>query len=80
MQSETLTYIIIILLSIVVGMLLGLMIRPTIYRGPYAHEESRKMYQDNKTGRCLHFGIRAMNCPAKRTRWRRLLDDFTKMI
>lgn len=76
MECDSLSYIIIVLISIVFGMILGLLFRPVKYQGPNANIESQKMYINNKTGKCLHFAVYPIICPNPKT----LLNRLTSLI
>lgn len=63
-MSCNLTYFIIILCSIVVGMLFGIIILPKYkYHGPNAKNEIQKKYIDKKNGKCFRFQVKSISCP-----------------
>lgn len=66
-------YFIIILLSIALGMMLGLMMRPSDeYHGPNAKKESRKIYYNKKNGKFIRFAIKPIECPNPKTRLQKI--------
>lgn len=70
MNDKYLSYLIIFLLSIVGGMVIGLVMRKNIsYHGPNAKSESKKMYVNKKNGTCIHFAIKPIDCP--KTFWQK---------
>ena len=78
MENRILSYLIIILLSIAIGMWIGLITKPSNqYQGPNAKTESKKLYLNNKTGQCIRFAIKPLTC--SKTNWRKFLDYATNI-
>lgn len=62
-----LTYVIIILFSIAVGMVIGLLTRPNIiYEGPNSEEEVHKIFYDKEKHKCFKFNIQPLSCPKRK--------------
>ncbi|AYV85126.1 MAG: putative ORFan [Satyrvirus sp.] len=58
------TEIVIILISIAVGMLIGLLARSgKEYHGPNAADEVKKNYYNKRNKKCYKFGIQPYKCP-----------------
>ena len=63
-MSNIVTYLIIILSAIAVGMVMGLIFRPKYkYHGPNAMQESKKKYYNRKNNKCYQFIIKPLECP-----------------
>ncbi|XWV24876.1 putative ORFan [Tupanvirus deep ocean] len=74
-MSDITTYLIIILLAIAVGMIIGLIFKPgDKYHGPNAMEQSKKIYKNKKTGECIRFGIKKLECPLPKKKYQKLFD------
>lgn len=59
-------YLIIFLSSVAVGMIIGLLTRKKeIYHGPNARKQSKIIYKNKKSGKCLRFNIKRLMCPKK---------------
>lgn len=58
--------IIIILLSIAIGMMLGIIFfSKLVYHGPNAKKFCQKIYYNAKTNQCAKFYVKPINCPKK---------------
>ncbi|XWV26123.1 putative orfan [Tupanvirus soda lake] len=74
-MTDIFTYLIIILLAIAVGMIVGIVLRPNNkYHGPNAMEQSKKIYKNKKTGKCVRFGIRRLECPLPKKKYQKLFN------
>lgn len=63
---DRVTYLLIILSSIAVGMMIGLITRKEIeYHGPNALQHIKKIYISKKTNKCYRLGIKIVDCPTK---------------
>jgi hypothetical protein len=77
MNDKILNLIIIILSSIVVGMIIGLIIKEKDhYHGPNAKKQCNKIYYNKKTGKCIKFHIRPIKCPVNKSKFKKLFDAF----
>lgn len=57
-NHSILSYIIILLASLSVGMIIGLIVRPrTYYHGPNANKFCKKIFYDTTCHKCIKFGI-----------------------
>lgn len=66
-DNQPMTSLIIVLVSIAVGMIIGLILKPEDkYHGPNAIEETKKVYFDKKTGKYIRFVIQPVVCPKPR--------------
>lgn len=56
--------LVILLLSIVVGMVFALVIRPKdVYHGPNSKEVRKQIFYDPKKNKCFKFDVKIMDCP-----------------
>lgn len=63
-MNDIFTYSIIFLLSLIVGMITGIIFRPkNKYHGPNAEKEIQKIFYSKKLGKCIQFDIQLLNCP-----------------
>lgn len=76
-MNEIFTYLTIFLMAIVVGMLVGIVFKPKDkYHGPNARKQSKKIYYNKKTGKCLKFGIKPLACPKPKTKLQKIMDNL----
>lgn len=63
---DILSYAIIFLLSLLLGMGVGLILKSKpLYHGPNAEKEIQKKFYSKKLGKCIQFGIESVNCSKK---------------
>lgn len=68
---------IIILLFIVIGMIIGLLIRPNdSFKGPNALQESKKIYYHKPSKKCYRFAIQLLKCPLERKKYHQFIDIY----
>jgi hypothetical protein len=61
--DSLLSYLIIFLSSIAMGMITGLIIiEDKFYHGPNANKFTKKVYIDKNTSKCYHFSIKLSKC------------------
>jgi hypothetical protein len=71
--------IIIILLSVVVGMVLGTIFGPTDRpHGPNAIDHCRKTYYSKKLNKYIKFGVRPLTCP--KSSFSRIYEGFKNIM
>lgn len=69
------THLIFILLSITIGMLIGILLRPrNKYYGPNAIKESSKKYYDKINNKCIRFKINPLICPKSKSILQKILN------
>jgi len=81
MNDKNLICIIILLSSIAVGMIVGLIVTSNNkeYHGPNAEKQSQKIFYYHKTGKCLRFGIKLLDCPPPKSKLMKIIDKIKKI-
>jgi hypothetical protein len=76
-MNNIIIYLTILLISIVVGMLVGMIFKQKDkYHGPNAEKQSKKIYYNIKTRKCIRFGIKPLVCPKPKTKLQKILNNL----
>lgn len=81
MWNAILSNVIMILVSIAIGMTIGIIIfSKNKYHGPNAGKMCQKTYYDKKTHQCFKFYVKPSNCPSSKTMLQKLYSSLKMHI
>lgn len=79
-MKHVISYIIIFLSSVMIGMIFGLVVlrRGPVYHGPKASEQVKKIYYHCPTNSFIQFQIQPLKCPKPKTKLQKMISRLRK--